>query len=49
MRTGGAQVAILRGGEDGATLPSLHPNMTSSLEGIDVSPFVGPSLHFIRH
>jgi hypothetical protein len=42
---GGAQVAILRGGEYGVTILSLHPNVSSNLEGNVVSPFVGPSLH----
>jgi hypothetical protein len=34
----------LRSGEDGATLPSLHLNVSSSLEDNDASPFVGTSL-----
>jgi hypothetical protein len=43
--TGGAQVAILRSGEDGATLPSLHLNVSSSLKDNDASSFLGSSLH----
>jgi hypothetical protein len=27
------------------TNPSLHPNVSSSLDNNDASPFVGPSLH----
>jgi hypothetical protein len=32
-------MVILLGGEDGVTLPSLHPNMSSSLEDNDASSF----------
>jgi hypothetical protein len=39
------QVATLRGSEDGATFPSLHPNVSSSLEDNDASSFIGPSLY----
>jgi hypothetical protein len=35
---------ILRGGEDGATLVSLHLNVSSSLEDNDASSFARPSL-----
>jgi hypothetical protein len=35
---------ILRGGEDGATLVSLHLNVSSSLEDNDASSFTRPSL-----
>jgi hypothetical protein len=34
-----------RSGEDGATLPFLYPNMSSSLEDNVASSFIGPSLH----
>jgi hypothetical protein len=27
------------------TIPSLHPNVSSSLDDNDASPFVGPLLH----
>jgi hypothetical protein len=37
-------MVILRGGEDGATLLSLHLNVSSSLEDIDASSFAQPSL-----
>jgi hypothetical protein len=36
---------ILLGGDDGVILPSLQPNVSSSLEDNDASTFVGPSLH----
>jgi hypothetical protein len=35
---------ILRGGEDGATLLSLHLNVPSSFEDNDASSFARPSL-----
>jgi hypothetical protein len=31
--------------EDGVTLPFLHPIVSTSLEDIDASSFIGPSLH----
>jgi hypothetical protein len=35
----------LQSGEDGATLPFLHPIVSTSIEDNDVSSFIGPSLH----
>jgi hypothetical protein len=37
-------MVILRGGKDGATLLSLHLNVSSSLEDNDASSFARPSL-----